>query len=48
MAIWQAAEKRCRSWFGKFIMRFKPLKSLGLILNLSKDEAKAAAFSTSR
>ena len=27
------------SWFDKLTMRFKPLKSLGLILSLSKDGA---------
>jgi hypothetical protein len=35
----QAAEKRCGPWFDKLTMRSKPLKSLGLILSLSKDDA---------
>ncbi len=30
---------RGRPWFDKLTMRFKPLKKLGLILSLSKDEA---------
>ncbi len=32
----------------KLTMRFKPLKSLGLILSLSKDEAKNSAFSAAK
>jgi hypothetical protein len=32
----QAAEKRLRPWFDTLTMRFKPLKTLGLILSLSK------------
>jgi len=31
-------------WFEKLTMRFKPLKSLYLILSLSKDEAEISAF----
>ena len=32
------AEGQARPWFDKLTMRFKPLKSLALILSLSKDE----------
>ena len=40
----QSAEKRCGPWFDTLTMRFKPLKSLHLILSLSKDEAGISAF----
>jgi hypothetical protein len=40
----QAAEKRCGPWFDKLTMRSKPLKSLTLILSLSKDGALDSAF----
>jgi len=43
----QAAEKRCRPWFDRLTMRFKPLKSLDLILSLSKDEAEISGFFSS-
>ena len=39
----KAAEKRCGPWFDKLTMRFKPLKTLDLILSLSKDEAGFSA-----
>ncbi len=39
------AEKRCGPWFDKLTMRSKPLKSLDLILSLSKDEAGISIFS---
>ena len=42
----QPTEKRCGPWFDKLTMRFKPLKSLHLILSLSKDEAGISAFSS--
>jgi hypothetical protein len=32
-------------WFDKLTMRSKPLKTLNLILGLSKDEAQIQAFS---
>ena len=35
----QGAEKQSCPWFDKLTMRAKPLKSLNLILSLSKDEA---------
>jgi hypothetical protein len=41
----QDAEKQCGPWFDKLTMRFKPLKTLDLILSLSKDEAMNTAFS---
>ena len=34
--------KRCYPWFDKLTMRAKPLKTRGLILSLSKDEAKGS------
>ena len=40
----QDAEKRCDPWFDKLTMRAKSLKSLHLILSLSKDEAQISAF----
>ena len=43
-AVWQPAEKRCGPWFDKLTMRSRPLKSLSLILSLSKDEAWISAF----
>jgi hypothetical protein len=39
-----AACKRRRPWFDKLTMRAKLLKTRGLILSLSKDEAKISAF----
>jgi hypothetical protein len=42
--ISKAAEKRCGSWFDELTMRSKPLKSLYLILSLSKDEVWIIAF----
>jgi hypothetical protein len=41
----QAAEKRCCPWFDKLTMRINSLKTLDLILSLSKDEGKFEAFS---
>jgi len=43
----QNAEKHCCPWFDKLTMRPKPLKSLGLILSLSKDGAWISAFFSS-
>jgi hypothetical protein len=40
----QTAERRCGPWFDKLTMRSKALKRLGLILSLSKDEAKKSGF----
>ncbi len=37
-------ESRCGPWFDKLTMRFKPLKTRGLILSLSKDEAGISAL----
>ena len=39
--------KRCCPWFDKLTMRSKPLKSLALILSLSKDGAWISAFFSS-
>jgi hypothetical protein len=38
------AESHARPWFDKLTMRFKPLKSLVLILSLSKDEHRFLAI----
>jgi hypothetical protein len=40
--------KRCGPWFDKLTMRSKPLKSLGLILSLSKDEHEILSLSADR
>jgi hypothetical protein len=41
----QAAE--CCPWFDKLTMRINSLKTLNLILSLSKDEAKISCFFSS-
>ena len=40
----QAAHGSTSLWFDKFTMRSMPLRSLTLILSLSKDEAWICAF----
>jgi hypothetical protein len=42
---YEVAEKHCCPWFDKLTTRVKPLKSLDLILSLSKDGAWIPAFS---
>ncbi len=37
-------KKPCGAWFEKLTMRSKLLVSLGLILSLSKDEARISGF----
>jgi hypothetical protein len=41
---YQPAEKRCGPWFDKLTMRANALMTPGLILSLSKDEAKISCF----
>jgi hypothetical protein len=43
----QDAEKRCCPWFDKLTMRINSLKTLNLILSLSKDAAKISCFFSS-
>jgi hypothetical protein len=45
--IWQDAEKASCPWFDRLTMRMNSLKTLDLILSLSKYEAKISCFFSS-